>query len=123
MALRDWIYRFDEPAVAVPAVIAVQKPENERKTAKTATTATAKAGKVAVDLATPTGPRTVTVSGNTAPDRTTPGDLPEGCPLDGWPFPATGCRFHRRIFERLTAEGVLPPGGPCPLRAVCRVGR
>ena len=67
MALRDWIYRFEEPAAAVPAVIAVQEPKNERKTAKTATTATAKAGKVAVALATPTGPRTVTVTGNVTP--------------------------------------------------------
>jgi hypothetical protein len=48
--------------------------------------------------------------------------LPAGCPLDGWPFPETGCRFHRRIFERLTAEGVLPAGGPCPLRRVCKLG-
>jgi len=82
-----------------------------------------KAPVAVVDLATPTGPRTVIVSGNTAPDRTIAGDLPEGCPLDGWPFPETGCRFHRRIFERLTAEGVLPPGGPCPLRGVCKLGR
>jgi hypothetical protein len=49
--------------------------------------------------------------------------LPDGCPLDGWPFPETGCRFHRRLFERLTAEGVLPAGGPCPLRGVCKLGR
>jgi hypothetical protein len=67
MALRDWIYRFEEPAAAVPAVIAVQEPKNERKTAKTATTATAKDRKSAVDLATPDGPRTVTVTGNATP--------------------------------------------------------
>jgi hypothetical protein len=52
-----------------------------------------------------------------------PADLPRGCPLTGAPFPATGCRFHRRLFARLVAEGALPTGGPCPLRRVCKLGR
>jgi hypothetical protein len=50
-------------------------------------------------------------------------DLPRGCPLTGAPFPATGCRFHRRLFARLVAEGALPTGGPCPLRRVCKLER
>jgi hypothetical protein len=49
--------------------------------------------------------------------------LPAGCPLDGSTFPETGCRFHRRLFARLVAEGALPTGGPCPLRRVCKLER
>jgi hypothetical protein len=50
--------------------------------------------------------------------------LPAGCPLDGWPFPETGCRFHPKLLARMMAEGTLPlPGGGCPLRRVCRLGR
>jgi hypothetical protein len=50
-------------------------------------------------------------------------DLPEACPLLGGPHPA-GCRFHPKLLARLVAEGALPlPGGRCPLRAVCRLGR
>jgi hypothetical protein len=84
MALKDWIHGSGGSAVAVSAVIAVQEPQDERKTAKTATTATAKAGKVAVDLATPTGTRTVTV---TVTDNQAEGRITEASIYTGKPTP------------------------------------
>ena len=48
--------------------------------------------------------------------------LPKGCPLLGRaPVPA-GCRFEKKFFRRMTREGVLKMGGPCPVRRACGMG-
>ena len=70
-----------------------------------------------VDIDTPTGPRTVHVTGNHAPAL----DLPIGCPLLGGPVP-DGCRFESKLFRRMVAEGILLlHGGRCPLGHICRL--
>lgn len=48
-------------------------------------------------------------------------ELPDSCPLLGGPVPDE-CRFESKFFKRMTREGVLIFGGPCPLRKVCRIG-
>jgi hypothetical protein len=53
-------------------------------------------------------------------DKKNMSDLPAGCPLLGCPVPIE-CRFEPKFFKRMTQEGVLTFGGPCPLRDVCRL--
>lgn len=125
MALRDWIYRFEEPAAAVPAVIAVQEPKNERKTAKTATTATAKDRKSAVDLATPDGPRTVTVTGNATPtgDRINDAAIFQGEPTPEAVDLADRILTHLADLGRPATEAEVAEalgGDPVALRAILR---
>ncbi len=125
MALRDWIHRFEEPAAAVPAVIAAQEPKNERKTAKTATTATAKAGKVALDLATPTGPRPTTVAGNDTPsgDRITDAAIYRGEPTPEAIDVADAILVHLADKDRPCTEGEITEalgGDPLITRNVLR---
>lgn len=67
----------------------------------------------AVDVKINTGTRTVRVIESHAPAA-----LPGGCPLLGGPVPPE-CRFETKLFKRMIRQGILPIGGPCPLRLVC----
>jgi hypothetical protein len=46
--------------------------------------------------------------------------LPTACPMLDQPVPDE-CRFEEKLFWRMVNQGVLYPGGPCPLRKVCKL--
>ena len=55
-------------------------------------------------------------------EKNNPHNLPENCPLIDGPVPA-GCAFEKNFFVQLVRERVLPVGGPCPLRSVCKLSK
>jgi len=62
------------------------------------------------------------MANNHAQPKTVGTSLPPGCPLNGGPVKAS-CRFEAKLFRRMMAEGVLQPGGPCPVIGVCRLAK
>jgi hypothetical protein len=101
MALRDWLnFESAEGATAISATTATTQPKTGPNVASVARIA----------VATPRNEKN-------EPDTW---GLPVACPMLDQPVPEE-CRFEPKFFARMYDSGVLLPGGPCPLRKVCKL--
>lgn len=104
MALRDWLTNSDPVATATIATTATKQPSYRPTVATVATVAVAEHENCETE--------------SVVQPLSLGSDLPKGCPLIGGPVPPE-CRFETKLFKRMIRQGVLPIGGPCPLRRVC----